>query len=77
MVKPTLLTVDGDPPRSSVHPPGRFPSFRKYEPFLLESSVPGVFVVGDVRHGSIKRVASAVGEDATAVQFIHRYMAKV
>jgi thioredoxin reductase (NADPH) len=47
------------------------------DPFLLESSVPGVFVVGDVRHGSIKRVASAVGEGAIAVQFIHRYMAKV
>jgi thioredoxin reductase (NADPH) len=46
-------------------------------PFLLESSVPGVFVVGDVRHGSIKRVASAVGEGAIAVQFVHRYMAKV
>jgi thioredoxin reductase (NADPH) len=47
------------------------------DPFLLESSMPGVFVVGDVRHGSIKRVASAVGEGAIAVQFIHRYMAKV
>jgi thioredoxin reductase (NADPH) len=47
------------------------------EPFLLESNVHGVFVVGDVRHGSIKRVASAVGEGAIAVQFIHRYMAKV
>jgi thioredoxin reductase (NADPH) len=47
------------------------------DPFLLESSVPGVFVVGDVRHGSIKRVASAVGEGAIAVQFVHRYMAKV
>lgn len=47
------------------------------DPFLLESSIPGVFVVGDVRHGSIKRVASAVGEGAIAVQFIHRYMAKV
>jgi thioredoxin reductase (NADPH) len=46
-------------------------------PFLLESSLPGVFVVGDVRYGSIKRVASAVGEGAIAVQFIHRYMAKV
>ena len=46
-------------------------------PFLLESSLPGVFVVGDVRHGSIKRVASAVGEGSIAVQFIHRYMAKV
>ncbi len=47
------------------------------DPFLLESSMPGVFVVGDVRHGSIKRVASAVGEGAIAVQFVHRYMAKV
>ena len=46
-------------------------------PFLMESSLPGVFAVGDVRHGSIKRVASAVGEGAIAVQFIHRYMAKV
>jgi len=47
------------------------------DPFLLETSVPGVFAVGDVRHGSIKRVASAVGEGAIAVQFVHRYMAKV
>jgi thioredoxin reductase (NADPH) len=47
------------------------------DPFLLETCVPGVFVVGDVRHGSIKRVASAVGEGAIAVQFVHRYMAKV
>jgi thioredoxin reductase (NADPH) len=45
------------------------------EPFLLESSVPGVFVAGDVRHGSIKRVASAVGEGSIAVQFVHQYLA--
>lgn len=45
------------------------------EPFLLESSVPGVFVAGDVRHGSVKRVASAVGEGAIAVQFAHQYLA--
>ncbi len=45
------------------------------EPFLLESSVPGVFVAGDVRHGSVKRVASAVGEGSIAVQFIHQYLA--
>ena len=58
---------------------GKLPADWKLDrdPFLLESSVPGVFVVGDVRHGSIKRVASAVGEGAIAVQFIHRYMAKV
>lgn len=45
------------------------------EPYLLESSVPGVFVAGDVRHGSIKRVASAVGEGSIAVQFAHQYLA--
>ncbi len=44
------------------------------EPFLLESSVPGVFVAGDVRHGSVKRVASAVGEGSIAVQFVHQYL---
>ena len=45
------------------------------EPFLLETSVPGVFVAGDVRHGSVKRVASAVGEGSIAVQFMHQYLA--
>ena len=45
------------------------------EPFLLESSVPGVFVAGDVRSGSVKRVASAVGEGSIAVQFVHQYLA--
>ena len=45
------------------------------EPFLLETSVPGVFVAGDARHGSVKRVASAVGEGSIAVQFAHQYLA--
>jgi thioredoxin reductase (NADPH) len=45
------------------------------QPFLLETSVPGVFVAGDVRHGSVKRVASAVGEGSIAVQFVHQYLA--
>jgi len=44
------------------------------EPYLLESSVPGVFVAGDVRHGSVKRVASAVGEGSIAVQLVHQYL---
>lgn len=44
------------------------------EPFLLETSRPGVFAAGDVRAGSIKRVASAVGEGAMAVQFVHEYL---
>ena len=47
------------------------------DPFLLESSVPGVFVAGDVLHQSVKRVASAVGGGAIAVQFVHQYLAKV
>jgi thioredoxin reductase (NADPH) len=46
-------------------------------PFLLEASVPGIFAAGDVRYGSIKRVASGVGEGAIGVQFIHRYLARV
>jgi thioredoxin reductase len=44
------------------------------EPFWLESCVPGVFVAGHVRHGSVKRVAAGAGERATAAQFIHRYL---
>jgi thioredoxin reductase (NADPH) len=44
------------------------------EPMLLETSVPGVFAVGDVRFRSVKRVASAVGEGATAIQLVHEYL---
>jgi len=47
------------------------------EPFLLEASVPGVFVVGDVRRGSVKRVASGVGEGSVVVSFIHQHLSKV
>jgi thioredoxin reductase (NADPH) len=47
------------------------------DPFLLETNVPGIFAVGDVRHGSVKRVASGVGEGSVGVQFIHQYLAKV
>jgi thioredoxin reductase (NADPH) len=47
------------------------------DPYLLETSVPGIFVAGDVRHRSIKRVASGVGEGSIAVQFIHQYLSKV
>ncbi|HEX8893472.1 MAG TPA: FAD-dependent oxidoreductase, partial [Terriglobales bacterium] len=47
------------------------------DPFLLETNVPGLFAVGDVRHGSVKRVASGVGEGSVAVQFIHQYLSKV
>ena len=40
----------------------------------LETSIPGVFAAGDVRHHSVKRVASAVGEGSMAVRFVHRYL---
>jgi thioredoxin reductase (NADPH) len=45
------------------------------DPFYLETSRPGVFAAGDVRHGSVKRCASAVGEGAMAVAMVHRYFA--
>lgn len=44
-------------------------------PYPLETSLPGVLAVGDVRHGSVKRVASAVGEGSAAVQYVHRILA--
>ena len=44
------------------------------DPFWLESSIPGVFAAGDVRHGSVKRVATSVGEGAAAVQMIHQFL---
>jgi thioredoxin reductase (NADPH) len=62
---PDLLGVDGRPPQG-------WPLDRA--PYHLESSVPGVFVAGDVRAGSVKRVASAVGEGAMAVTLVHRYL---
>jgi thioredoxin reductase (NADPH) len=46
-------------------------------PFTLETSVPGVFAAGDVRLGSMKRVASAVGEGSMSVSFVHRYLATI
>ena len=55
---------------------GRLPECwkRSRDPFFLETSVPGSFAAGDVRHGSVKRVASAVGEGAMAVTFAHKYL---
>jgi thioredoxin reductase (NADPH) len=46
------------------------------QPFLLETSHPGVFAAGDVRSGSVKRVASAVGEGSMVVQFVHAFLAE-
>jgi thioredoxin reductase (NADPH) len=58
-----------DLPAGTGHrwPPGR-------PPLPLETSLPGVFAAGDVRHGSVKRVASAVGEGAAAIPLVHRYL---
>jgi thioredoxin reductase (NADPH) len=47
------------------------------DPFLLETSVPGIFATGDVRHGSVKRVAAGVGEGSMAIAFIHQVLAHV
>jgi thioredoxin reductase (NADPH) len=47
------------------------------DPFLLETSVPGIFAVGDVRQGALRRVASAVGQGSTAVSFVHQYLKTV
>jgi thioredoxin reductase (NADPH) len=47
------------------------------DPYLLETSVPGIFAAGDVRQGAVRRVASAVGEGAMAVSFVHQYLATV
>jgi len=49
----------------------------KRDPFLLETSVPGIFAAGDVRHGVVRRVASAVGQGAIAVSLIHKYLETV
>jgi thioredoxin reductase (NADPH) len=58
---------------------GALPAAWKLErdPFLLETSVPGIFAAGDVRHGSSKRVASAVGEGSSAVGMVHKYLETV
>ena len=47
------------------------------DPYLLETSVPGIFAAGDVRQGAVRRVASAVGQGAMAVSFVHQYLRTV
>jgi thioredoxin reductase (NADPH) len=47
------------------------------DPYLLETSVPGIFAAGDVRAGAMNRVASAVGEGSMAISFVHKYLAEV
>jgi thioredoxin reductase (NADPH) len=67
-----LLT--GDDLLEGGRPPAGWPLDRP--PLLLETGLPGVFAAGDVRHGSIKRVTSAVGEGSTAVRLIHQHLAR-
>jgi thioredoxin reductase (NADPH) len=69
-----FILTGGDLLREGKHPKG-WPLERN--PFLLETSVPGIFAAGDIRHGSVKRVASGVGEGSIAVQFIHQYLGAV
>jgi len=52
-------------------------NYKDRDPYLLETNVPGIFAVGDVRHGSVKRVASGVGEGSICVQFVHQYLAHI
>ncbi len=58
---------------------GKYPAVwkRDRDPLLLETSVPGIFAAGDVRHGSVKRCAAGVGAGSIAVQFVHQYLAEV
>ena len=46
------------------------------QPLLLETIIPGIFAAGDVRHGSVKRIAAGVGEGSTAIQLIHDYLSR-
>jgi len=62
------LMKDGQPPKGWT---------LRRQPFWLEASVPGIFAAGDVRHRSVKRMASAVGEGSMAVQFIHQYLSSL
>jgi thioredoxin reductase (NADPH) len=69
-----FILTGADLVRDGKRPP-RWPLAR--DPFWPETSVPGIFAAGDVRHGSVKRVASGVGEGSIAVQFTHQYLSEV
>jgi thioredoxin reductase (NADPH) len=68
------FVLTGDDLRHDARFTARWPLDR--DPYLLETSVPGVFAAGDVRHGSVKRVASAVGEGAMSVSLAHRWISQ-
>jgi thioredoxin reductase (NADPH) len=56
-------------------PPATWPLPR--DPYLLETSIPGVLAAGDVRHGSIKRVSAGVGEGSMAIAVVHQYLGEL
>jgi thioredoxin reductase (NADPH) len=64
-----FILTGPDLPAGTRWPPGR-------PPLPLETSLPGVFAAGDVRRGSVNRVASAVGEGAATIPLVHRYLAR-
>jgi thioredoxin reductase (NADPH) len=68
-----FILTGADLPRETLSD-GRWP--RSRAPYLLETSQPGVFAVGDVRAGNVKRVTSAVGEGSIAISFVHRVLAE-
>ena len=68
------------PPGLRAHRPrgdGRGRLELERDPYLLETSVPGIFACGDVRSGPVKRVAAAVGEGSMAIAFVHQYLREV
>jgi thioredoxin reductase (NADPH) len=69
-----FILTGADLMRDGKRPKGWQP---QRDPYWVESSVPGVFAAGDVRYGSVKRVASGVGEGSIAVQFTHQYLSEV
>jgi len=74
--KPIILVVDGEGPSSVTAAALQDRYGRSYECLQYESTMPGVFAVGDVRRTSVKRVASAVGEGAVCVRLLHEHLAR-
>ena len=73
--QPTALFADGTRLKAPENYAEPIPGQLERDPLFLESSQPGLFIAGDVRHGSIKRVASAVGEGAMAASLVQSHLA--
>ena len=72
---PDLMMRDGNNNNTNYKRPRGW--YLDRQPFLLETNIPGIFAAGDVRSGSVKRVASGVGEGSIAIQFVHQYLKRV